>query len=112
MSHSIQYQWDPLGGVNKTVNSFDEDDVLAEKPIAATRVVRKRGKVFLTGGSNVTLPVCPKSAYSLRPEYYKGLIKTEEICKAGLPEIFRLDVNGKNKNVTLTPWIEYIRQYI
>ena len=93
-------------------NSFGDEDGLVTNLIATPRVGGQHGKVFWIGGSNITLPVRPKSDYALRPEDYKGLMNTEDTCKAGLSARFRLDVRGKNTNVNLTSWIDYILQYM
>ena len=81
----------------ETGNDNDTTDGLAENLIDAPRVGGKRGKVYWTGGLKINLPRRPKSAYALRPEDYKGLMNTEENCKAVLPERFRLYVSGKKK---------------
>ena len=39
-------------------------------------------------------------------------MNTEETCNAELLEKFRLDVSGKNTNLNLKYWIDYIRQYM
>ena len=110
----VEGEDNPLRGYlrTETGNNNDDTDGLLTDLTDAPRIGGKRGKVYWTGGSNITLPGRPKSAYALRPEDYKGLMKTEETCKAGLPAKFRLDVSGKNTNVTLTSWINYIHKYM
>ena len=54
-------------GKNQSVNSLDQDG-LVENSIDAPRVGGKRGQVYWTEGSNITLPESTKSAYDLTHE--------------------------------------------
>ena len=74
----VEREDNPLRGYLGTETGNDTDDTngLETNLIDAPRVGGKRGKVYWTGGSNITLPGLPKSAYALRTEDYKGLMNT------------------------------------
>jgi hypothetical protein len=78
------------------------------------RVGGLRGDIPWTGGTNIRTErlTSPRSAKALRPQEWKSLIKSEEICTQGLAPSKRLDIASKSGTITLTQWIKEISEYM
>ena len=82
--------------------------------VAAPRIGGGSGATAWVGGSNLSTArhTPPESTLARRPTDFKSAAQIEWKATVGLPEERRLSLDEKTSKITLTSWVNSIRNYM
>ena len=96
-------------------SSSDEEEVAVASPKRSDPSPRVGGIIRGTpwvGGSSLNPRSKPKSTLAWRPDDFRSANKVEESCQVGLKENRHLGSEMKTSKVSLTTWVDSIKEYM